>query len=223
MNNSKQLNHVFIGFGFGPIQAGFFIHEAVKSGVFSRVVVAEVDDQLVTAVRANKGCYCINIARKNGIESLRIEGVEIFNSTVDEDNKTLRKALASATEIVTSLPSVAFYTAGGNNSIASLIADGFTNSKDVLSTFVYAAENNNYAAEILEKAVDEALDTPPRHFVQYINTVIGKMSQIVSEPEKINRLKLKPIAPGLDRAFLVEEFDRILINRNKILGFKVGG
>ncbi len=31
-----NVEHVFVGFGFGPIQAGFFVHEAVKSDNFSR-------------------------------------------------------------------------------------------------------------------------------------------------------------------------------------------
>jgi len=219
MSNSTELKHVFVG--FGPIQAGFFVHEAVRSGNFSRIVVAEVDCQLVDAVRVNNGSYTVNIAHKDGVEAVRIDGVEILNSTIDKDNEILRQALTGATEIVTSLPSVAFYTAGGDNSIAALIAKGLQDST-VPTTFIYTAENNNYAAEILEKAVNEITDKPISHFVQYIDTVIGKMSQIVTEPERISQMKLQPIAPGLDRAFLVEEFDQILINRNKILGFKMG-
>ena len=219
--NSTELQHVFVGFGFGPIQSGFFVPEAVRSGNFSRIVIAEVDSQLVEAIRSNNGSYYINIARHDGIEAVKIDGVELLNSTVDTDREKLQQALASSTEIVTSLPSVAFYNAGGKNSVAALIANGLLNST-VPTTFIYTAENNNYAAEILEKAVNENADKPVNHFAQYINTVIGKMSQVVTDPDRIHRMKLKPIVSGLDKAFLVEEFDRILINRNKILGFKMG-
>lgn len=214
-------DHTFIGFGFGPIQAGFFVPEAVRSENFLRIVIAEVDSLLVEAVRANHGDYWFNIAHKDGIEAAKIEGVEILNSTDEQDRQRLQEALTVAGEIITSLPSVKFYTAGGDDSVAAMIAKGFQDSK-VLSTMVYTAENNNYAAEILEKEVNGLMDKPAAHFVQYINTVIGKMSQVVTDPEKIRRMKLKPIAPGLDKAFLVEEFNEILINRNKILGFKIG-
>jgi len=47
--------HIFTGFGFGPIQGGLFAKEAFQSGNFTRIVAAEIDDQLVDAVRANNG------------------------------------------------------------------------------------------------------------------------------------------------------------------------
>ena len=47
--------HIFTGFGFGPIQSGLFVKEAFQSGNFARIVVYEIDAKLVDAVRANKG------------------------------------------------------------------------------------------------------------------------------------------------------------------------
>ena len=47
--------HIFTGFGFGPIQGGLFVKEAFQSGNFARIVVSEIDAKLVGAVRANKG------------------------------------------------------------------------------------------------------------------------------------------------------------------------
>ncbi|OHB48143.1 MAG: hypothetical protein A2Y10_17695 [Planctomycetes bacterium GWF2_41_51] len=61
-------NHVFTGFGFGPIQAGLIVNEAYKSGNFSRIVISEVDQKLVDAVRANNGTYYINVVSSAGIE-----------------------------------------------------------------------------------------------------------------------------------------------------------
>jgi mannitol-1-phosphate/altronate dehydrogenase len=48
------------------------------------------------------------------------------------------------------------------------------------------------------------------------------MSRVVRDPDEISDLKLKPITPGLDRAFLVEQFNRILVSRTQIAGFKPG-
>jgi hypothetical protein len=33
--------HIFTGFGFGPIQGGLFAKEAFQSGNFTRIVIAE--------------------------------------------------------------------------------------------------------------------------------------------------------------------------------------
>jgi len=52
--------------------------------------------------------------------------------------------------------------------------------------------------------------------------VIGKMSRVVTDPAESAALKLEPIAPGLDRAFLVEQFNRILVSRTQIPDFKPG-
>ena len=46
-----------VGFGFGPIQSGLFVYEAARRGNFSRLVVAEVDQSMVDAVRANDNKY----------------------------------------------------------------------------------------------------------------------------------------------------------------------
>jgi mannitol-1-phosphate/altronate dehydrogenase len=58
--------------------------------------------------------------------------------------------------------------------------------------------------------------------VQFLNTVIGKMSQVVTDPAQMAAQGLAPIAPSIDRAFLVEEFNRILVSRTTIPGFVPG-
>jgi len=45
----------FVGFGFGPIQAGLMLYEAQASRAFDDYAIAEVDGRLVDAVRA-AGC-----------------------------------------------------------------------------------------------------------------------------------------------------------------------
>ena len=60
---------IFLGFGFGPIQAGLFASEAFAGGGFLRLIVAEIDQRLVDAVRANVGCYSVNIAGADDVPS----------------------------------------------------------------------------------------------------------------------------------------------------------
>lgn len=211
--------HILTGFGFGPIQAGLFVAEAFKSGNFSRIVIAEIDQRLVDAVRANKGTYYINIAGVDGIKTIEIKGIEIYNPTVEEDRLRIIDALTNSTEIVTSLPSVNFFDAG-QNSVASLISAGIKNSK-AEATIVYTAENNNHAAEILEEKIQQKLGKIPAN-VQFLNTVIGKMSQVVTDKDEILQKNIKTISPGIDRAFLVEEFNKILVTKCHIKNYKAG-
>ena len=213
--------HVFTGFGFGPIQGGLFAKEAFQSGNFTRITIAEIDAELVDAVRANKGSYYVNIAKEDGIETIRIDNVELLNPNVAADRRILLEALTRSTEVVTCLPSVSLYEAGGADSVAVLIAEGLKNSS-TRATIIYTAENNNQAAEILEKAVREKNPTLLKEKAQFLNTVIGKMSRVVIDPAEISELRLKTIAPGLNRAFLVEQFNRILVSRIRIAGFKPG-
>ena len=214
-------SHILTGFGFGPIQAGLFVKEAFGSGNFSRIIVAEIDRQLVGAVKANGGSYYVNVAKADGIEALRIDNIELLNPNVTGDNKILLEALTQSTEIATCLPSVDFYDSGGAGSVASLIARGLQNSRAV-AAIIYTAENNNRAAEILEEAVIKKVGVLPVKKVQFLNTVIGKMSRVVTEPAEIQQRKLAAIAPGIQRAFLVEQFNRILVSRTRIPGFKQG-
>jgi mannitol-1-phosphate 5-dehydrogenase len=211
-----MFKHIFVGFGFGPIQAGLFVNEAFKSGNFDRIVIAEIDQKLVDSVRANNGTYYLNVAGEDGVEAVKVSEVEIYNPCLDEDKAKLLQALYEATEIATSLPSVDFYDTG-DNSVASLIGSGLSNST-TNATIIYTAENNNHAAEILEKTVKAKSSYP----VQYLNTVIGKMSQVVTDPAQIAENKLEPIVPGIERAFLVEEFNRILVTKCRFGNFEPG-
>jgi mannitol-1-phosphate 5-dehydrogenase len=240
--------HTFVGFGFGPIQAGLFAKEAFQSGHFRRIVVAEIDQRLVDAVRSSGGTYYVNVARSDRIESIRIDGVELLNPARSEEATALRAALSEATEITTCLPTVRFYDSAGDNSVAALIAAGLQH-RQAEATIVYTAENHNQAAEILEQAVTQRLSVAwasrpcvagpswpclhgrdardtmgkmPMLRVQFLNTVIGKMSQVVTDPREMRERSLTPIAPGIDRAFLVEEFNRILVSRTTIPGFVPG-
>jgi len=205
--------NTFVGFGFGPIQAGLFLAEAHLSGNFERLVVAEVVPEVVAAVRSAVA-FTVNIGRDDGIDTLTVRPVEIYSPRVDDDRAQLVAAVAEATEMATALPSVDFYGAGDASSIAQILADGLARKVEQGGppAIVYAAENHTHAAELLRDAVLAA--TPARQHgavlgkVQFLDTIIGKMS---GAPEEA--ADLQPLAPGLNRAYLVEAFNRIYISQ----------
>src|ERR1035437_728770 len=224
----RVLSKTFVGFGFGAIQGGMFLYESFRFGKFGRLVVAEVVPEVVTGVRRPQGRFRINIATRTGIVVQEVTGVEILNPTVPADARALADALAEASEIATALPSVEFYQRG-EPSVAGLIAGAIQTKlarKELPPAIVYTAENNNHAAEILQKLCDARLDDPARadapRSVQFLNTVIGKMSGVVTAPEQIKAEGLACLVDGSPRALLVEEFNRILITQIRLPGFKRG-
>jgi len=98
--------------------------EAFLSGNFRRFTIAEVDADLVRAVREADGFYEVNVAHSDRISTERIGPVELLNPTVEEDARRLVEAVAEADELATALPSVAFYGRGGNSSVAGVLAEG---------------------------------------------------------------------------------------------------
>jgi mannitol-1-phosphate 5-dehydrogenase len=216
----------FVGFGFGPIQSALFLYEAYRSGNFASFSVADVDRELVEAVRAGGGRYTVNIARSDRIDRFTVEGVELHDSRDPEGRRAILAAAAASDELCTALPSVAVYTAGGEASVASLLAAGLAARRraggEPLPTIVYTAENHNHAAEILEDHLRAQAPAGALAGVQILNTVIGKMSGVITDPPTIARLGLATLTPRIPRAVLVEEFNRILISRVRLPGYRRG-
>jgi mannitol-1-phosphate 5-dehydrogenase len=124
---------------------------------------------------------------------------------------------------------VDFYTSADGRGIDHLLREGLKRKSTMAHprrAVVYAAENHNRAAEILEAWVLGGL--PPQEadrigsHVQFLNTVIGKMSQRVDDPQEVAALKLGPITPHSSAAFLVEAFSNILISHITLEGFERG-
>jgi mannitol-1-phosphate 5-dehydrogenase len=212
-------NRVYAGFGLGAIQSGLFLYEAFVSGNFNRLVVAEVIPETVLRVRENGGYLTVNIAHPDGIEFARIGPIEVLNPAIEADRRQMIGALAVADEIGTAVPGIRFYTSSGAESLAQILAAGLLAKaeKEGPRAVIYTAENHNQAAEILEDLVIS--QTPParrealNHQVRFLNTVIGKMSGVITGRDEIESLGLTPMTPGSERAFLVEAFNRILISR----------
>ena len=218
----------FVGFGFGPIQSGLFLYEAFRSGNFAGYTVADIDEELVRAVRRSGGRYTVNVARPDRIDRFTVEGVELHDSRTAEGRRAILQAVAASDELATALPSVAIYTAGGESSVADLLAAGLAARRGAglppggLPTVVYTAENNNHAAEILGEQLRARASAEALEGVQVLNTVIGKMSGVTADLPTIRRLGLATLTPDLPRAVLVEEFNRILISRVRLAGYRRG-
>lgn len=218
-------DRTFVGFGFGAIQAGLFLFEAYASRNFKRLVVAEVMDEVVAAVRKSGGKYRVNVAMPNGIETHEITGVEIFNPKVAEDRKALIQAIAEAAEISTALPSVKFFGSGQEGDVVDILGRGLKQkleNKALPAAVIYTGENNNHAAEILDEALAKGPGIKGGDRFQCLNTVIGKMSGVVVDPKQMQEQKLACVVDRMNRAFLVEKFNRILITKIDLPGFKRG-
>ena len=212
----------YVGFGFGPIQSALFLYEAWCSGNFARYVIAEVDAALVTAVRAAGGRYAINIAHPDRIEQVVIDGVRLCQPAEAADRAELVAAIAAAEEMATALPSVRFYDTGDEASVAQLLADGVRRREPSRPAIIYAAENHNHAAEILAQQLAARLPAEALVNVQTLNTVVGKMSGVITDADTIRRLGLAPLTPDTPRAVLVERFNHILVSRVTLGGFQRG-
>lgn len=217
---SPASHTTFVGFGFGAIQAGLFAYEAFQSGHFGRLILAEVQPELVEAVRAHEGRFGLNIAHRDGIECLTIGPIEIFNPNVAREREALVQAVAEASEISTAVPSIDFYRSDGAGSIHRILHDGIALGRRN-PRVIYTAENHIAAAEaltecVMERAPEVSSDRRQEDLLNstcVVNTVIGKMSAVITDRDRIRVDKLLEITPGASRAFLVESFRDILISQ----------
>ena len=181
-----------------------------------------MEASLVQAVRSSGGRYSINIALPDRIEQATVTGVELYNPAVPEEREQILQAIAESDELATTLPSVAFFDKGGLTSVAHALADGFSLRAASRPTVVYAAENHNHAAELLQASVVKYCAPAALAGIQFLNTVIGKMSGVITDPATIAKLNLATLTPTVPRAVLVEDFNRILISQITAPGFSRG-
>lgn len=208
-------SRTFVGFGFGAIQAGLFALEASRSGRFSRIAIAEVRPDVVNAIRDSRGTYCVNVAFAHGVEAQVASGIEMFNLSLAEDRRELIEAIRDATDIATAVPAVEFYFRDEASDIVSVLGAGLRAKVDAGGprAIIYTAENNNRAAEILAELLDKNIGASWRSVAGCLNTVIGKMSGIITDPQQVSECGLATLTKNLPCVYLVEAFNRILVER----------
>jgi len=218
------MGRTFVGFGFGAIQGGLFLPEAFRSGNFDRLVVSEIDKETVLGLRASGGVYSCNVAHESSLAGVTIEGIEVYDPFDEKDRRLLVDAVAEASELCTALPSFSLYDSGPA-SVASLLSEGLTRKlyePKLPSAVVYAAENDSRAASRLLKA---CLKYCPEGFapkVSFSETVIAKMCSVVADPLRIRDESLLTLTDAMKKAFLVEAYDRILIEKKAPVDFERG-
>ena len=178
--------------------------------------------QLVQAVRDNGGAYTINIARTDRIDQVTVNGVELYNPRDPPTASRSSTPSREADELATALPSVSFFDAGDETSVAAHARRRPLARTSRQPAIIYAAENHNHAAEILARCRPQACTPAALENVQFLNTVIGKMSGVIADADAIARIGLAAMTPATPRAILVEEFNRILISRITLPGFRRG-
>lgn len=215
--NNEVIGKTFLGFGMGAVQVGLMLFEAFKSNNFNRFIILEVNKEIVDAVRKSRNKIVVNIAKKDGILKSIISGFEIYNPNDPADYESICSSIFNADEIATAVPSVDFYDTG-ENSIAKLLAGNLNPSKQQI---LYAAENNNYAAEKLLALIRKYDNNRTKQF-QAVNTVIGKMGGVIFDERTVVELNLDWMTPFSRTAVLVEEFNNIIISKITLPGFKRG-
>ena len=201
-------DRVFGGFGFDPVQGGVFAASARQSGTFGRIIIADPDRKLVDAVRSNDGSYTVNVARLDGLEAVQVDGVEMYDPGEPAERDMLVHSLSGAGELATSLPSVDHYDRGEEGSASAIFGRAF-GMQPTLRRVVYVAEDDERAAEKLSHGVKREAGLGVRG-IRFLNTIIGNTNRVAEAGRDIHGHRLRPVAPGLDRAFLVEEAPRVL-------------
>ena len=207
-----------VGLGFGAIQSGLFVYEAHRTGEYAPPLVVDVRADLVAGLRADAGHYRVNIARADRIDVADVGPLNVADSTVEAEAEQIVEVIASADELVTALPSVGHYCTDAPNSPHLLVAEGLRRRTKRDPLVIYCSENHRNAAALMREAVvSHAAEEPAdvnrlRDRATYVDTVIGKMSGVITDEEELRELGLATITPTLPSAFLVEEFDRILVS-----------
>jgi mannitol-1-phosphate 5-dehydrogenase len=207
----------FVGLGFGAIQSGLFVYEAFRTGNYAPPLVIDVRPDLVAGLRSDSGHFRVNIARADRIDVAEMGPINVADSSVASEAELVVEAIAGADEFASALPSVAFYRTDGPSSPHRLLAEGLRRRTRSEPLIVFCAENHRSAAQLLEVAVLESVSAGERDAVaaraRYVDTVIGKMSGLITDEAELAQHDLAPINSALLAAFLVEEFDRILVSR----------
>ena len=71
-----------------------------------------------------------HVCRRRPPSEEKIGPIEILNPTVEDDRRRLIEAIVAADELATALPSVEFFTRGGEASVAGLLAEGLRRADD---------------------------------------------------------------------------------------------
>ncbi len=84
--------------GFGPIQTGLMLLEAMEAKTFSSFTIVETDQALVDAVKSNGNRVWLNVADKSGITHRELSGFRIGNPNDPGERLIIEEAIWEAEE-----------------------------------------------------------------------------------------------------------------------------
>lgn len=190
----------FVGIGMGAIQAGLFLPRAQEMGL-TRSVLVRRPAQADAIARA--GGISVNVAEMDGVRRLDVS--ELGAAALSDP--TALPAVTQASHIAVAVSSVLDYA-----SLAPLLAEA-TRAKAAgrgPKAVIYASENDLHAASLLEQAI--LAEDGEASVFQTVDTVIGKMSRTLRDPDEIDGAGLARGAPCLAEAWLVEAYDQIFVS-----------
>ncbi|MEM7642647.1 MAG: hypothetical protein AAF366_08970 [Pseudomonadota bacterium] len=190
----------FVGIGMGAIQAGLFLPRAQEVGLPRTVLVRRPAQ--AEAIGA-AGAIQVNIAEADGLRRLDVTDLR----AAPLSDAAALPALVAADQIAVAVSSVLDYPSFAPLLAAAMRAKAAGQGPNAV---IYASENDLDAADLLEQAI--LAEGGDRAVFQAVDTVIGKMSRTLRDPEEIAATGLQPGAPGLPEAWLVEAYDDIFVS-----------
>jgi len=203
----------FVGIGAGAIQLGLWALYYRISNPDARVVLSENLPKQREMLK--NGSYWINIADSESVKSYNVTGIEVYDPSDAKGRENLLGAIANATDLTTAVPGISDYEKG----VAELIAEGLKRRlNENRGLAVYASENVIGAARELKKAVASFISdtTKLEQICAFVDTTIGRMGGPIDDPKLIEELGLKKLTDNASRAFLVEDFNKIIIEKIQI-------
>ena len=94
----------YVGFGFGAIQGGLFLPFAENSGNFDRLVVAEIEPEIIEGVRQTRDLTVLTLPMLTGWNLSRWMGLRCLTQPWQMIGKSLSMQLPAG-ELATALPS----------------------------------------------------------------------------------------------------------------------
>jgi len=147
----------FVGFGFGPIQAGLFLYEAFRAGNFDAWWWPKSPPGWWMP-SGGRGRLHAEYRRRLRGSDRQDHQREVLNPTVPADAAALARALADARRSAPRFPALRFHQGQPLHSgPASLGAPAKLADTSLPACVVYAAENHNHAAELLQEACEAGL------------------------------------------------------------------
>jgi len=177
------------------------------------IVLTETDPQRRELLR--NGRYHLNIATSTGRKVVEVDGIEVHDPEDPDERDDLLREINCADDLVTAVPNTGLYS---HPNVGGLIAEGLKKRYRAkgLITF-YASENEIGAAKKLKEEISAKWENEGGLSIDdccvFVDTTIGRMGGPQDDPGLIEELGLKKLIYRAPEAFLIEEFDRIIIER----------